>query len=145
MSYQHSFLIILYVCHRAVILALVNKASFVFTALTKYKSYICLLEDYVSAQTTAHTFRCIGSFQMIVTLYYLDNGVNYSTNTQISHVLEPNRILRQLNEMQFASQCYTVISYQALFRLSVRNIVLLFFCVFLLCFFCMMRDFSSPT
>ena len=95
----------MYVCHRAFILALiVTKAFFPFiyfereTNRTDIRS-ICLLEDYIGAQTAAHTYKCIGCFQMINTLYYLDNGVNYFTNAQILHVIETicNRIFGQLN------------------------------------------------
>ena len=48
-------------------------------------------------------------------------------------------------EMQFWSHCYTVVSYQALFRLSVYKIPAIYLsCAKNVCF-CTMRDFGSPT
>ena len=68
-----------------------------------------MLEDYIGAKTTAHTFQCISRFQMIKTLYYIDNGVIYFTNVQITHVLETNTIFGQLNgfpnKIYFSTKC----------------------------------------
>ena len=48
-------------------------------------------------------------FQMIKTLYYLKNGINYFTKAQIKCVLETNRIFGQLNgfpfKMHFSAKC----------------------------------------
>ena len=48
-------------------------------------------------------------------------------------------------EMQFWSHCYTVVSYQALFRLSVYKIPAVYLSGAKNVCFCTMRDFGSPT
>ena len=48
-------------------------------------------------------------------------------------------------EMQFWSHCYTVVSYQALFRLSVYKIPAVYLSGAKNVCFCTIRDFSSPT
>ena len=48
-------------------------------------------------------------------------------------------------EMQFWSHCYTVVSYQALFRLSVYKIQAVYLSVAKNVCFCTIRDFGSPT
>ena len=48
-------------------------------------------------------------------------------------------------EMQFWSHCYTVVSYQALFRLSVYNIPAVYLSGAKKVCFCTIRDFGSPT
>ena len=40
-------------------------------------------------------------FQMIKTLYYLNNDINYFMKAQIKRVLETNRIFGQLNGVPF--------------------------------------------
>ena len=48
-------------------------------------------------------------------------------------------------EMQFWSHCYTVVSYQALFRLSVCKIPAVYLSGAKNACFCTIRDFGSPT
>ena len=48
-------------------------------------------------------------------------------------------------EMQFWSHCYTVVSYQALFRLSVYKIPAVYLSGAKNVCFCTIRDFGSPT
>ena len=48
-------------------------------------------------------------------------------------------------EMQFWSRCYTVVSYQALFRLSVYKIPAVYLSGAKNMCFCTIRDFGSPT
>ena len=48
-------------------------------------------------------------------------------------------------EMQFWSHCYTVVSYQALFRLSVYKIPATYLSGAKNVCFCTIRDFGSPT
>ena len=48
-------------------------------------------------------------------------------------------------EMQFWSRCYTVVSYQALFRLSVYKIPAVYLSGAKNVCFCTIRDFGSPT
>ena len=48
-------------------------------------------------------------------------------------------------EMQFWSHCYTVVSYQALFRLSVYKIPAVYLSGAKKVCFCTIRDFGSPT
>ena len=48
-------------------------------------------------------------------------------------------------EMQFCSHCYTVVSYQALFRLSVYKIPAVYLSGAKNVCFCTIRDFGSPT
>ena len=48
-------------------------------------------------------------------------------------------------EMQFRSNCYTVVSYQSLFRLSVYKILAVYLSGAKNVCFCMIRDFGSPT
>ena len=48
-------------------------------------------------------------------------------------------------EMQFWLRCYTVVSYQALFRLSVYKIPAVYFSGAKNVCFCTIRDFGSPT
>ena len=48
-------------------------------------------------------------------------------------------------EMQFWSHCYTVVSYQALFRLSVYKITAVYLSGAKNVCFCTIRDFGSPT
>ena len=48
-------------------------------------------------------------------------------------------------EMQFLSRCYTVVSYQALFRLSVYKIPAVYLSGAKNVCFCTIRDFGSPT
>ena len=48
-------------------------------------------------------------------------------------------------EMQFWSHCYTVVSYQTLFRLSVYKIPAVYLSGAKYLCFCMIRDFGSPT
>ena len=47
-------------------------------------------------------------------------------------------------EMQFWSHCYTVVSYQALYRLSVYKIPAVYLSGAKMCVFCTIRDFGSP-
>ena len=47
--------------------------------------------------------------------------------------------------MQFWSHCYTVVSYQALFRLSVYKIPAVYLSGAKIVCFCTIRDFGSPT
>ena len=49
------------------------------------------------------------------------------------------------HEMQFWSHCYTVVSYQALFRLSVYKITAVYLSSAKIVCFCTIRDFGSPT
>ena len=48
-------------------------------------------------------------------------------------------------ELQFWSLCYTVVSYQALFRLSVYKILAIYLSGAKNVCFCTIRDFGSPT
>ena len=48
-------------------------------------------------------------------------------------------------EMQFWSRCYTVVSFQAVFRLSVYKIPAVYFSGAKNVCFCTIRDFGSPT
>ena len=48
-------------------------------------------------------------------------------------------------EMQFWAHCYTVVSYQALFRLSVNKIPAIYLSGAKNVRFCTIRDFGSPT
>ena len=73
---------------------------------------------------------------------------------ETSHVLCYERLLNMtyvayknafFREMQFWSHCYTVVSYQALFRLSVYKIPAVYLSGAKNVCFCTIRDFGSPT
>ena len=59
-----------------------------------------------------------------------------------TYVANKNAFFR---EMQFWSHCYTVVSYQALFRLSVYKIPAVYLSGAKNVCFCTIRDFGSPT
>ena len=73
---------------------------------------------------------------------------------ETSHFLSNERLLNMtyvayknafFREMQFWSHCYTVVSYQALFRLSIYKIPAVYLSGAKNVCFCTIRDFGSPT
>ena len=66
----------------------------------------------------------------------------YERVLNITYVAYKNAFFR---EMQFWSHCYTVVSYQALFRLSVHKIPAVYLSGAKNVCFCTKRDFGSPT
>ena len=66
----------------------------------------------------------------------------YERLLNMTYVAYKNAIFR---EMQFWSHCYTVVSYQALFRLSVYKIQAVYLSGAKNVCFCTIRDFGSPT
>ena len=66
----------------------------------------------------------------------------YERLLNMTYVAYKNAFLR---EMQFWWHCYTVVSYQALFRLSVYKIPADYLWGAKNVCFCMIRDFGSPT
>ena len=86
--------------------------------------------------------------------------VNWRFGSFVQYIMEASQFLcyeRLLNmtyvaykkcifyEMQFWSHCYTVVSYQALFRLSVYKIPAVYHSGAKNVCFCTIRDFGSPT
>ena len=66
----------------------------------------------------------------------------YERLLNMTYVAYKNAFFR---EMQFWSHCYTVVSYQALFRLSVYKIPAVYLSGAKNVYFCTIRDFGSPT
>ena len=66
----------------------------------------------------------------------------YERLLNMTYVAYKNAFFR---EMQFWSHCYTVVSYQALFRLSVYKIPAVYLSGAKNVCFCTIRDFGSPT
>ena len=66
----------------------------------------------------------------------------YERLLNMTYVANKNAFFR---EMQFWSHCYTVVSYQALFRLSVYKIPAVYLSGAKNVCFCTIRDFGSPT
>ena len=66
----------------------------------------------------------------------------YERLLNLTYVAYKNTFFRK---MQFWSLCYTVVSYQALFRLSVYKIPAVYLLGAKNVSFCKMRDFGSPT
>ena len=66
----------------------------------------------------------------------------YERLFNMTYVAYKNAFFR---EMQFWSHCYTVVSYQALFRLSVYKIPAVYLSGAKNVCFCTIRDFGSPT
>ena len=66
----------------------------------------------------------------------------YARLLNMTYVAYKNAFFR---EMQFWSLCYTVVSYQALFRLSVYKISAVYLSGAKIVCFCTIRDFGSPT
>ena len=66
----------------------------------------------------------------------------YERLLNMTYVAYKNAISR---EMQFWLHCYTVVSYQALFRLSVYKFPAVYLSGAKNVCFCMIRDFGSPT
>ena len=66
----------------------------------------------------------------------------YERLLNMTYVANKNAFSR---EMQFWSHCYTVVSYQALFRLSVYKIPAVYLSGAKNVCFCTIRDFGSPT
>ena len=66
----------------------------------------------------------------------------YETLPNMTYVTYKNAYF---HEMQFWSHCYTVASYQALFRLSVYKIPAVYLSGAKNVCFCTIRDFGSPT
>ena len=68
--------------------------------------------------------------------------LRYKRLLNMTYVAYKNAFFR---EMQFWSHCYTVVSYQALFRLSVYKIQAVYHSGAKNVCFCTIRDFGSPT
>ena len=66
----------------------------------------------------------------------------YGRLLNMTYVAYKNAIF---HEMQFWAHCYTVVSYQALFRLSVYKIPAVYLSGAKNVCFCTIRDFGSPT
>ena len=66
----------------------------------------------------------------------------YERLLNMTYVAYKNAFFR---EMQFWSHCYTKVTYQALFRLSVYQIPAVYLSGAKNVCFCMIRDFGSPT
>ena len=66
----------------------------------------------------------------------------YERLLNMTYVADKNAFF---HEMQFWSHCYTVVSYQALFRLSVYKIRAVYLTGAKNVCFCMIGDFGSPT
>ena len=66
----------------------------------------------------------------------------YESSLNMTYVAYKNAFFRK---MQFWSHCYTVVSYQALFRLSVYKIPAVYLSVAKNVCFCTIHDFDSPT
>ena len=66
----------------------------------------------------------------------------YERLLNMAYVAYKNAFFR---EMQFWSHCYTVVSYQALFKLSVYKIPAVYLSGAKNVCFCTIRDFGSPT
>ena len=68
--------------------------------------------------------------------------LSYEGLLNMTYVAYKNAFFRK---MQFWSHCYTVVSYQALFRLSVYKIPAIYLSGAKNVCFCTIRDFGSPT
>ena len=86
----------------------------------------------------------VGSFSSICeeALRETSHFLCYERLLNMTYVAYKNAFFR---EMQFWSHCYTVVSYQALFRLSVYKIPAVYISGAKNVCFCTIRDFGSPT